>query len=130
MAFTRDEAVALQKEIAAAVQSVLDKHDLVMGKHRASYGDTFSIKIEVTKVDLGEDGFDYGSKPAQDWMLYGRMLGFTEPKDVLGKEVRMSGADYVFLGYAPRSTKYPLLFRKIADGKTYKFTKGCVDRLK
>lgn len=126
MAITRTEARIVTQEIEAAVASILAAHGLT-AEYRTTYGDHYVCKITGTTQVLGEDGFDYGTAAARDWMLYGKMSldadgGFEDPKSVLGKEVTLRGDQYIFMGYAPRSRKYPLLFQKVSDGRTYKFT--------
>jgi hypothetical protein len=130
MAISRAEARLVTDEIKAAVTAILDAHDLTVGDIRSNYGDNYGFKVTATKVALGDDGFDYGTKEAQEWMLYGRSLDFEDPKSVLGKVVTMRGIEYTYMGYSGRSPKYPLRFKRTSDGKTYKFTETALRNLR
>lgn len=135
MAISRAEARIVTDEIKAAVTAILDAHDLTVGDIRSNYGDHYGFRITATKALLGEDGFDYGTKEAQEWMLYGKMSldadgPFEDPKSVLGKVVTIRGTEYTFMGYSGRSPKYPLRFKRTDDGKTYKFTESALRQLR
>lgn len=135
MEISRAEARLVTDEIRAAVTAILEKHDLTLGDVRSNYGDHYGFRFTATKAMLGEDGFDYGTKHAKEWMLYGTMSldadgAFEDPKAALGKVVTMRGEQWEFMGYSARSPKFPLMFRKVADGKTYKFTHSALRYLR
>lgn len=130
MAISRTDARALTDELIAAITPILEAHGMKMGTQRSNYGDRYALKFDATSVELGEDGFDYGTKEAQDWLLYGKFNGFDEPKSVLGKVVVMRGDEWQFVGYSPRSPKYPMRFKRVADGKVYKFTDSAMRHLR
>jgi hypothetical protein len=134
MAITKDEARVVTRKIEEAVASILAAHGLA-AEFRTTYGDHYVCKITGTTQVLGEDGFDYGTTAAKDWLLYGTLSldadgPFEDPRAVLGKVVVMRGEEYRFMGYSARGRKYPLLFQKVSDGKTYKFTEHALRNLR
>ena len=130
MAIARADARVVTDEIAVAVKAIFEKHGLTLGDIRSNYGDSYASKVTATTAEVGEDGFDYGTDAAKMWLMYGHPHGFEDPKAVLGKIVVMRGEEWEFMGYAPRSPKYPLRFRKVADGRIYKFTDSALRYLR
>ena len=130
MAISRTDARVVTDEVIKAITPILEAHGLKMGSHRSNYGDRYAFRFDASTVVLGEDGFDYGTKEAQDWLFYGSLKDFESPKDVLGKVVVMRGEQWEFMGYAPRSPKYPLRFKKVVDGRVYKFTDSALRYLR
>lgn len=129
VSITRADAQAVSADVKAAVSAVLDKHGMRLGEVRTTYGDAYSFKFSASRVELGADGFDYGTPEAQEWLLYGKARGIEDPKAVLGRKFHANGDEYVFMGYRSRSPKYAVQAKRVADGKSFRFTEHVLSRL-
>ena len=83
-------------------------------------GKTATVKVEIAIIN--EDG-TVASKAAQDYRLYQEMRDLPD----LGTTFRSGGRTYRISGFAPRSTRFPVLAER-DDGKTFKFPVSTVQR--
>lgn len=127
---TRQQAVAISRDIDEALKTVSAKHGITFSSSRSKYGSEYSYTVKGSIPVLDETGFDRGTPEAQAWLALGdweikqafnypETLPFT-PDQALGVEFSYGGKHYTFLGMTPRARKYPLL-AKGTDGKTWKF---------
>ncbi len=127
---SRPLAIVIQKEIDAAVAAVLANHGLKKSPSRCSYSATnVSYKVEANVVVEGTNGVNLTSKEAQTFLLYAKSLGVENGEAALGATVTMRGIQYVFLGMNAKAYKLPLLFRRVSDGRNYKFPDTVASRL-
>jgi len=118
--FTKNEAVALTAELKDAMQLLLEKHGLKLANHHTTYGNVYRLKIEVSKPNVNDDGFDEGTREARD---YRDMAGYYRlPVEALFTEFSSSGRRWRLMGLNPKARKYPVVAVDIRDGKEYKLT--------
>ena len=140
MRFTATEARTVGAEINAAVAEVLARHGLKAGPHRVMYGDTLTYKVEISRPEIDENGFDRGSPHAREWLTLGgyeirQAFGYdTEPpftaEQALGCEFTSGGRRFRLTGMNSKARKFPLLGEEIGTGRTYKFQPGVLRTLK
>jgi len=68
---------------------------------------------------------DVLTREAQDYKRFASAMGFDA--DTLGRELTWGGDAYTIAGLSIKSTKYPLLCRRVKDGKMYKFPRHVYD---
>jgi len=85
-----------------------------------------TLKFEFSIIGAnGEDNTTY----VTDWKFYCERYDFTE--DQFGAEFKDHRGDrFTIAGIKPRSHTYPIIGKRIGDGKLFKFTaKGVKDRM-
>lgn len=143
MRFTAVDVRVIGQEIDDAIEAVLEKHGLRAAPHRITYGPTLTYKVEISKVDLDENGFDRGSPAAIEWLTLGNYKicsvfnawGTDNPapftaEQALGCEFTSQGRRFRLVGMNQKARKYPLLGEEIGTGKRYKFQPGVLRTLK
>ena len=78
---------------------------------------TFKIEVAV-KSDDGDDGV-VKTREASDWPIYAS--GYGLPRDGIGKVISISGEKLEIVGIKPKSKKFPILCKRLSDGKIYKY---------
>jgi len=124
MNVSKDKAQAITKEIQAAVVAILEKHELQASKVRSKYGDGYQISIQADAIDINASGVNLASTEAQVWTQVGKSYGFADPASALGAEFIQNGKPFKFLGFNSNASRFPLVAKNLADGKTYKLTVG------
>lgn len=111
---TRQDAKRLGEEVQAALAEVADKYGLQVEVRGGTY-DSGSFKPRVEFKTQGSDEATYN--------LY-REMYINLPE--FGTTFKSQGRTFRISGFAPRSTKRPVLAVEVATGKTYKFTEAGV----
>jgi hypothetical protein len=124
MNVSKDKAQAITAEIQAAVQVILEKHELQASKVRTKYGDGYQFSVQADAIEINASGVNLASTESQVWTQVGKSYGFADPVSVLGAEFTQNGKSFKFLGFNPNAVKFPLVAKNLADGKTYKLTIG------
>lgn len=124
MAITRDRI----KEIRVDVQNALDMVARTYGGHIGfKVGgiryDSNSFRITVNGFDknAGENVYEV------EWGKYHALYGFAY--DELGKTFSRDGDVYAIVGLKKANRKYPIIARKVSNGKEFKFTADTVRAL-
>lgn len=114
----------LRVDIDAAVESVAKKYGLSSIKTgNASYSpNTFSIKLEGVL-----DGNAKAEENASLSNQYARMLGL--PDNIVGKKFSSQGHDFIVERIDPNKPKFPIIGKRVSDGKMFKFTTDVAARL-
>jgi hypothetical protein len=118
MAITNFDKVScriLSRDIEAALGAVASRHGIIVKPGRGTYtGGHFTLKIECSTV--GQDGV-VNSKEAEDFKTYATLHDL-QPED-LGKTVTFSFEKYTITGMRPKATRFPILAKRVRDGKVY-----------
>ena len=118
--FSKTEAVELTAELKDAMQLVLEKHGLKLANYHTTYGNIYRLKVELSKPNVNDDGFDEGTREARD---YRDMAGYYRlPVEALFTEFSSSGRRWRLMGLNPKARKYPVVAVDTRDGKEYKLT--------
>ena len=113
----------LAEEIAAAAQSVAQKHGLNIRYDGGQYAGLFgTVRLKVSTIS---DNGVVESEERREWGLYCTSFGF-KPEH-LDKPFTVRGYDYKISGLKAASGKYPILGLR-SDGKTFKFPAEVVKR--
>jgi hypothetical protein len=75
---------------------------------------TFSVEIAT----INEDG-EANSRQAEDFKRFARTYGLVP--EHLGKRVMLRGTEFEIIGAAIRSPRFPILVKRVYDGKVYKY---------
>ena len=106
----------LRDELDQYLVEVGDKYGVEITLGNATFTPVrASFKLEIACVS--DDG-EVHTKEAEDFKRYARQYGLRP--DHLGQQFTYSSNTYVLLGCKPRSTRFPIVARRLADGKTYK----------
>jgi hypothetical protein len=112
MTVNRAAAIAVTKDIEAAVAAVLAKHGLSAGRVSTRYGESYKVSIEATAIGAP-------APEASDWMRYA--TGFGLPADALGGTFTSNGRTFRITGLNLRARRMPVLACEVRSGKAYKF---------
>lgn len=107
MSVSRTECKAITADIEAAVAAVLAKHGLKSENMRATYGESYSVKITAAPTDA-----------PSTFARYAVMFDLDPALD--GKSFFYGNESYTITGIAPKSWKRPVLATR-RDGKVFKF---------
>tara|TARA_R110002020_G_scaffold6363_1_gene26923 strand:- start:1595 stop:2086 length:492 start_codon:yes stop_codon:yes gene_type:complete len=114
---------SLSREILSELVSLAKRHGLQIERGRGTFdadGTHFSLKLEISAPN--ESG-ELLSKEAKDFQTHALSYGLKP--EALGQRfkgnVPSGKAEYEIIGAMPRARKYPILAKKLSDGKTYKF---------
>jgi len=114
----------LDAEIRAAIAPIAEKYGVEFRRGRGVYGGANgSLKIEISTI--GDDGKAI-TQEAEDYKRYASWHEM-DPT-ALGREFSVGIYRYTIVGLKPKSPKYPVIGRRISDGKEYKFTPSVVKR--
>lgn len=131
-AVSKAEAVSITNDIRAAVEDILKRYGYDSPSVKTTYGDVYKVTIQSTPVVEGSNGINLNAPEVKAYQQYARWTwvtefgGYTLDPDAIGKTYTIRGEEFVLVGLAPKNRKYPFLFRKVADGKTYKFDDNAV----
>lgn len=122
----KEACKTIQEAATAALQAVAESHGLAVKAAGGRYdGVIFTAKFEFALTS--EDGQAI-SREAEDFKHYCSLYNL-KPEH-LGAEFKINGDDYVLIGVAMGSPKYPLLARRVRDGRTRKFTEALAAKLR
>lgn len=123
MSVSKQQAIELSKEIERFTKELFASHGLDVPKMSTRYGDQYKVTITTGSVELDESGINLASQEAVDFVRYAEMGLIDLPAEALGRTFRNpDGVEYVLAGYVPSRPKYPYVAKRVADGKSYKFT--------
>jgi len=109
------------KHIATEIETALADVAQRLGVKITVGGTRFTeqnAKIKIEVATISSDG-QVRSEAAENFGVYAYRYGL-KPED-MGKTFSWMGNSYEISGCSPRSHKYPILAKRLSDGKTYKF---------
>jgi hypothetical protein len=133
MEVTRQEAIALMKELSKAVKTILDKHNMELSKSTAKFGDSFTYNIQSVKVKKDRSGVNLASPQAKNYQKYGyTSYDFNTGKTIklkakLGKKFNYDNKQFVFAGIRGGKGKNQIVC--ISNGNTYHFDDAIISLL-
>lgn len=113
----RPTAKHIAAEIETALADVAQRLGVKITVGSTRFTDK-NAKIKIEVATISSDG-QVRSEAAESFGIYAYRYGL-QPSD-MGKTFTWSGHTYAISGCAPRSHKYPILAKRLSDGKTYKF---------
>jgi len=118
MAINRDFLKRIRPAIEKDLMDLSKTHNINIKCGSASFGDNHAtFKLEISTI--GENG-EVMTKEAEDFKVYCHRWGLKESD--LGRTFNHFGDTYKITGAKPRSSKYPILAKKLTgNGGTYKF---------
>lgn len=112
--FTKQQFKDFRSDVEKALEEVSKKYNVNIKAGNITYSNiSFNLKLEVTKKEVNGKSFEQA-----EFEKYAILYGF-KPSDY-NKQFAYGGKKYVFIGFKPKSHKYPIL-AKCTNGKTYKF---------
>jgi len=109
------QVVGLRKKLQAALEKVSEELGWKLSLGSCKYSSVAEFKLEAAPIgDTGEAV----SKVAEDFKKLARVYGF-KPED-LGRQFQYGGYRFELLGLNIKYRKYPVLAKRIQDGKQYK----------
>ena len=122
---TRTEAKTFQKELASAIQSVLNKYNLTLTQNGVTFGET-EVKVSLKMKQLNTDGTHKVDDFTERLLnLELRSSGVKNiPATIVGSKVqhRISGKTFIITGYNSRAQKYPIEAQEVSSGQIYKLS--------
>ena len=115
---------AIAEVLAASNHPDLEDVNIYMGNGTYDPPNAATFKVEVRSVN--EDGTVY-SEEAEAFKTMAHLYGLKS--EWLGAKFMAAGIEYTISGLAKRSRKFPILAKRVKDGKTFKFTEDVVKRL-
>jgi len=109
------QVVGLRKKLQAALEKVSEELGWKLSLGSCKYYSVAEFKLEAAPI--GETG-EAVSKVAEDFKKLARVYGF-KPED-LGRQFQYSGYRFELLGLNIKCRKYPVLAKRIQNGKHYK----------
>ena len=119
MTVSRATAIAVTRDIEAAIAEVLAKHGLTAGRTSTRYGENYKVSIEANAIGAL-------APEANDWKRYASSFGL--PTDALGEKFVSGGRTFCITGLNLRARRMPVLATDVATGKPYKFAAESVRR--
>lgn len=120
MKFTKQDFGKLRDDINTALQPVAEKYALRMTAGNISYReDTFSVKLECAKTDVGD-------LVAKEFEKNCALFGLSP--DDYKREFVLNCDKHAIVGLSLGSSKYPIICLNLRTDKTYKFTEEAVKR--
>lgn len=116
---------AIFAELAEAVKEIEKKHGVSFSRGNGKYSDT-DCYMKVTFTDNDING-DVKTPEATAFENYADHYGLQ--KSDLNKTFTQRGETFKIVGLKTRSHKYPILCKKVSNGKGYKFPSEDVVRL-
>lgn len=121
---TRDLLRDLRPRIEAALAELATETGLHITVGNASFTPSnATFKLEIATTDATGE---VQTKETTAFKSLARSYGL-EPDD-LGKHIRHNGTEYEIQGLAPKSWRFPILARRIRDGKVFKLPAEAVSR--
>ena len=113
--FDRVSCRVLSKDIEAALLAVAARHGIVIKAGRGTYtSGHLTLKIECSTVN--RDGV-VNSKEADDFKTYASLYDLQAGD--LGKTITFSFERYTLTGIRPKATRFPILAKRVKDGKVF-----------
>jgi hypothetical protein len=116
--FDRTNLRLLSDDIKTALTAVAANYGITLQYKGARFSpDNVIIKIEGSTI--GSGGV-VNTRERDNFKLYASMYGLKETD--LDKEISYAGKKYVIIGLNTRRSKYPIVAKRVADGKTILLT--------
>lgn len=119
--FDRESLNAVRNDVTTALKVVEERYGITFDLGRITYGsDNLRAKLVGTltsAVSGAENGFEV--QLLMGLKSHGFRFGLTE-KDYK-KIFSSTGQPYIFMGIKPSSKKYPLVVKRVSDGKMFKY---------
>jgi hypothetical protein len=113
--FDRTSCRILSRDIEEALQAIAAKHGIVIRPGRGTFsGGHFTLKVECSTVS--QDG-TVNSKEAEDFKRYAAL--YSLQADDLGKTITLSFERYTIGGIRPKATRFPILAKRVKDGRVF-----------
>lgn len=113
----------INSEIESALKAVAEKYGIAIKVGNSRFSNTnCTTKIEIATV--AESG-EVLTKEAVDFNRYASSMFQITKK--LGDTFECRYDTYEIIGLKPRSSKYPVLAKNLANGKTFKFPANAVN---
>lgn len=121
--FDKPTCKFIRAEIDAVLKGVAARYGIKLESGRGNFGDThFTLKLELSVLD--ESGVDLSAK--HEFETLALLVGL-EPGD-FGRQFTFNGDKYELSGINIRSTKRPILAKKISTGARFKFGAETIQR--
>jgi hypothetical protein len=118
--FDRKTCRTVSADAEEALEAVAAKFGLTLKRESGRFShDSFTAKFTFAVVAAD------GSGAPADFARKARMLGL--PEDCYGKQFVTGTGTYEVTGLNLRAKKYPVLGKRVRDGKTFKFTAMAVN---
>jgi hypothetical protein len=123
---TREQLRQLRDKLDPIIQAAAEdlKVDLRLGSCRFDGSGTATFKLEAAEINPST-----GEPLRREAKAYKELCeGYGLKPEYLGQEFKtLDGEAYCVEGLAPRSTKYPVIVRRVSDGKGFKFAARTID---
>lgn len=116
MAITKANFRQFSTDLEAALTELGEKYGvkITAGSAKENGG---NVEMKINCSEIKADG-SVETKEAADFKLYAPIYGLSA--DDLKKEIVYAGKKYEIVGAKPRSHKFPILAKNLADKKLYK----------
>jgi len=122
MSFTKENIQHIRNDMTSALKDIEKKHGVLFNLGRISYTDLdFRVAIKCHANSNGAN-----SPLELEWMKYCQSYGF-QTSDLM-KKVKLSDEVHEILGLKVRNRKYPVITKRLRDGRQYKWTQYQVQR--
>jgi len=120
MSFTKQNIEDVRNDILSALKKVELKHGVLFNLGRISYTNTdFRASLTCATNNSGAV-----NTLQLEWEKYCHVYGFN--KTDFDKKVNLNGEVHQIIGIKSRNRKYPIITKKISNGKQYKWPQHAV----
>ena len=124
---TRDLVKQLHREVDYAIETIANKHGLIVSTGAFSYNETEGrVKIKFQSLTENENG-DIETPSERDFRLYAEGYGL-KPTDIKRVFVH-NGEKFKITGLKTSRRKYPVSAERVKDKKVFKFSSSIVSML-
>ena len=115
MKFDKATLRVLRPKIQAALSDLFTDCDVQLSRTMtyAPNGSSMKFSIEVFAENAG-------TRAENDWKILAPQLGLKA--DDFGRIFNLDGTGYEVVGISPRRTKYPIVVKRVTDGKQFGIT--------
>lgn len=106
-------------EIAVAIAGVCEKHDVVIGGSRATFGGDTACSVKLTFHAREADGTVI-SPDSLAFTKFAHLFGL-EPGD-LGETFLSQGETFRITGLRTKAKRYPVIATNVQTGRSFKFS--------
>lgn len=121
---TKTEAKNLHSDLTNAIQTILNKYNIIMRKNNLSFGER-EVRLNISMEQLNTDGSHKADDYTENMLRHEfTMLGIKNiPSTIVGSKVKtLWGEVYTITGYNRRAQKYPIEARSMRTGQMFKLT--------
>ena len=116
--FDRINLRPLSIDIQSALAPIAAKYGITL-QYKSSRFSPDNVTIKIEGATIGSSGVA-NTRERDDFKLYASMYGLKETD--LDKEISYTGKKYIIIGLNTRRSKYPIVAKRIEDGKTILLT--------